>query len=437
MALNLWTDPDKNLTKTKKLAYVFIWVICFIVIVFLIWARYAHLDEVTRGYGKIIPSSQVQTIQNLEGGIIAEILVDEGTIVDKDQILLRIDNTQMESQVRDLKQQAVALEAAVTRLEAEVSDKPVENLNFSEELQLEAPEVIATEMALYKNRQLTLGAQVDSLKAVLEGSEQEVVAATKKLPNLQTSYNLAQEELQILEKMEKEKTVSSVDLLRKKREVNDLASEIDNVRSMIPRAEAAVKEAKARLDEKLNSFRSEAVQQLGEYKVKLRSIQESLTADRDKVRRTEVRSPVKGTVKEMKVRTIGGVVRPGQDLIEIVPMEDTLLIEARIKPTDIAFIHPEQKAIVRVTAYDYNIYGGLEAEVERISADAIEDPESRESFFRIYLRTKVNHLGDNQKKLPIIPGMTASVDILTGQKTLLNYLLQPILQASSNALRER
>jgi adhesin transport system membrane fusion protein len=219
--------------------------------------------------------------------------------------------------------------------------------------------------------------------------------------------------------------------------VLDLKSQIDATNLAKPRAESALNEAQRRIDERLVTFRSEAATELAKRQAELASLTQALTADSDRVQRTEVRSPVHGTVKEIKVRTVGGVVQPGQDLMEIVPIEDTLLVEAQVRPSDIAFMYPNQKAVVKISAYDFSIYGGLDAVVEQISADAIEDKEKGESFFRIYLRTDRNYLGTAEDPLPIIPGMTASVDILTGEKTVMEYLMKPILRARNDALRER
>ena len=230
-----------------------------------------------------------------------------------------------------------------------------------------------------------------------------------------------------------------VDLVRLERQVADLEGQVNSVRLSIPRAEAALTEAKRRVDEKDATFRSDALGELNQRRNQFAAMAERIQAERDRVTRTEVRSPVRGTIKEVKVNTVGGVIRPGQDLIEIVPLEETLLIEARIRPADIAFLRPGQQAMVKITAYDFSIYGGLRASLEQISADAIKDErgDKSETFFRIRLRTDKNSLGTDEHPLPIIPGMTATVDILTGQKTVLDYLLKPIFKARDRALRER
>jgi adhesin transport system membrane fusion protein len=230
-----------------------------------------------------------------------------------------------------------------------------------------------------------------------------------------------------------------LDLIRIQRQIADLDGELATVRQTIPRLKTAAAEAEQRIEELILTHKAEVSNELNGAKVELKSMTETLFAGSDRVKRTEVRSLVRGTVKELKHNTIGGVIRPGEDIVEIVPLDDTLLIEAKIRPADIAFLHPGQKATVKITAYDFSIYGGLSADLERISADTIRDEESRDDqrYYRVYLRTKTNALEHQGQELPIIPGMTATVEILTGKKSVLDYLLKPLLKAKNQALRER
>jgi adhesin transport system membrane fusion protein len=232
------------------------------------------------------------------------------------------------------------------------------------------------------------------------------------------------------------RVVSKIELLQLERQVNDLAGELDSTRLAVPRIESALEEAERRIEERGLSFRAEAQRELNAVQAEATALAEAITASADQVKRTEVRSPVRGTIKRLLVTTVGGVVQPGEDLVEIVPLEDTLLVEAQVRPADIAFLHPGQLAKVKVTAYDFSIYGGLDGVVEDISADTITD-ERGESFYRIRVRTDDNALEHNGETLPIIPGMTTQVDILTGEKTVMDYLLKPILKAKERALRER
>mgnify|MGYP003346138633 FL=1 len=269
--------------------------------------------------------------------------------------------------------------------------------------------------------------------------EGEISELRGRLQALTRNLELAKEERAITIPLVPVGAAARVDLVRLERQVADLEGQVNSVRLSIPRAEAALTEAKRRVDEKDATFRSDALGELNQRRNQFAAMAERIQAERDRVTRTEVRSPVRGTIKEVKVNTVGGVIRPGQDLIEIVPLEETLLIEARIRPADIAFLRPGQQAMVKITAYDFSIYGGLRASLEQISADAIKDErgDKSETFFRIRLRTDKNSLGTDEHPLPIIPGMTATVDILTGQKTVLDYLLKPIFKARDRALRER
>jgi membrane fusion protein, adhesin transport system len=270
--------------------------------------------------------------------------------------------------------------------------------------------------------------------------QQELESYVLKLKNVKRSLSLAQQQLKIKRPLAEQGVISQVELLQAQRDVNELQTEMDATQSAIPQTEAQVKEQENRLNEHRSTFRSEAADELSKHRAEFASVQEQLTANTDRVKRTEVQSPMHGTVKEIKIRTIGGVIRPGEDLMEIVPLEDSLLIEARIKTTDSGFVHLDQKAVVKFDTYDYSIYGGLDAVVEFKSSDAIEEEVQgkRERFFRVRLRTDKSYLeGKEGKQLAIGPGDTATVDILTGQKTVLQYLMLPILRTRNSAFSER
>jgi len=404
----------------------FAYILTLMTLVFLIvmgaWANYAVLDEVTRGEGRIIPSSKTQIIQNLEGGILAEILVREGDVVEKGDILVRIENTAAQATYRDAQTRFYALLATVERLEAE---KDGREMALSEEILKEAPSAARDQTALFKAR----GRQLKAKIAVLD-------AQAKPRRQVERSLEVAREELSITQPLARNGVVPRIDLIRIERQVADLEGEIRTVRLTIPRLRTAAKEAKQRVEEVRLSAKAEISDELNSARAELNSITETLLAGEDRVTRTEVRSRVRGTVKEIKQNTIGGVIRPGEDIIEIVPLDDTLLVEAQIRPADIAFLRPGQESTIKIAAYDFSIYGGLEARVERISADTIKD-EQGENFYRVYLRTAQNTLLHRGAELPIIPGMTATVEILTGKKTVLDYIMKPILKARDRALRER
>ncbi|HET6520066.1 MAG TPA: HlyD family type I secretion periplasmic adaptor subunit [Geminicoccaceae bacterium] len=408
-------------------------VVAFFVVAFA-WASWATVDEVTRGEGKVIPSRHVQVIQNLEGGIVAEILTREGAIVERGDALLRIENVMAASDLRELRSRYHSLLAAVGRLRAEVDETAV---SFPPELLAEAREVAENEQALFNARQDELQTQLEILRGQAEQQEQQLTELRFKIEQLERSHQLAAEELALTEPLARQRIVPKVDLLRLQRQVHELKAELEASRLAVPRVESALREANRRIQEAFLTFRATSLRELNALRAELAGVAARIAAGEDRVTRTEVRSPVRGTIKRLLVNTVGGVIQPGADLVEIVPLEDTLLVEARVRPSDIAFLHPGLPAQVKITAYDFSIYGGLEAEVEDISADTILDERGQESFFRVRVRTAKNHLGTDEHPLPIIPGMTTQVDIMTGDKTVLHYLMKPILRARERALRER
>jgi adhesin transport system membrane fusion protein len=402
-------------------------------VVFVIWARFAVLDEVTRGDATVVPSSRTQVIQNLEGGILAEILVREGDIVERGDILVRIDNSSAAANFRDVRSQYLTLMAMVARLGAERAGGEIE---IPEQVASEAPEIAADQQALFAARRGQRDAQRSVLEAQATQRRQEIQEMEARRDQNARSLALAREELAITRPMVEKNLMPKVDMLRVQREISDLEGEANTLKISIPRLQQAAEEAHQRIAEFDLSTRAQVSDELNKAKAELKSASEMLFAGKDRVTRTEVRSPVRGTIKQLKLTTVGGVIQPGEDILEIVPLDDTLLVEARIRPADIAFLRPGQVATVKVTAYDFSIYGGLKAKLERISADTIKD-DNGESFYRVYLRTDRNTLRHRDAELPIIPGMTASAEILTGEKTVLDYLLKPILKARERALKER
>jgi adhesin transport system membrane fusion protein len=398
----------------------------------ILWASRATVDEVTTGQGRIIPSGEVQIVQNLEGGLVAEILVREGDVVQLDQILVRIDDTGFASSYRENRARYLALLATVARLSAEVDGgRP----SFPPELN-ERPETVADERALFAARRAELDSSLAVLNLQTDQRRQELVEIANRVARLGESLALAKQELDIIKPMVERGVTSRIELLRLQREVTDLEREREAAQLSIPRSRSALAETQRRIEEKIAGARSLAQAELSQARVRLDVLKEALAAVEDRVVRTEVRSPVYGTVKQVLVNTIGGVITPGMDLVEIVPLEDNLLVEAKIRPADIAFLHPGQRAKVKITAYDFATYGALDGTLEQISVDAIVD-DQQQSFFRIRVRTERSFLGDADAPLPIIPGMVAQVDILTGKRTVLDYLLKPIKRTRERALRER
>jgi membrane fusion protein, adhesin transport system len=414
-------------------ARILVWTSALTVFVVLLWAGLAKIDEVTRGEGKVIPSRQIQVIQSLDGGIVKEILVREGQQVKMGQLLVTIDPTRFVSSFKENRAQYLSLKAKAARLEALSSGLP---FIVPAEVQTESPEIVIQERGLYESRKAEMNALISGAQQQLIQRGQELNEARARREQAGQGYALTLRELEATKPLLKSGAVSDVEILRLERDVSRYLGERDSAGSQIPRIQSAMSEAGSKIREVELTFRNQARSELGETVGKLNSLTEGSVALADRVKQSEIRSPVNGTVKQLQVNTVGGVVQPGKDIIEVVPGDDALLLEARILPKDIAFLRPGAPAIVKFTAYDFSIYGGLDAKLEHISADTVVD-EKGNAFYIVKVRTNASFLMAGEKKLPIIPGMVAEVDILTGKKTVLSYLLKPVLRAKSNALTER
>jgi adhesin transport system membrane fusion protein len=401
--------------------------------VLLVWAAFAEIDEVTKGEGRVIPSSQLQIVQSVDGGVVETIGIREGQLVNAGALLLRIDPTRFQSNLRDNRSQYLALRIKAARLEALTADQPFQP---PEKEAAEAPEIVAREMALFESSRGELDAGISVVRQQVEQRRREIDGATARYNQATTGLELATRELDVTRPLVNSGAVSPVEVLRLEREVSALNGERNQASSLIQVARAALVEANGKVEEYTLNFRNRWRTDLADTMAKLNSLTESSGALADRVNKAEIRSPVRGTVKRLLVNTIGGVVQPGESVVEIVPLDDALLLETKISPRDIAFLRPQQRAMVKFTAYDYSIYGGLEAEVEQIGIDTVIDEKDarRIAYYMVRVRTHKSSLGEN---LPIIPGMVAEVDIITGKKTVLSYLLKPVLRAHSNALRER
>jgi len=430
-----WSDAELFPSEQQQrfLPHVLLAVIGTFFLVAAVWANYATLDEVTRGDGKVVTSSQLQVVQNMEGGIISEILVKEGALVEKDQILMRIDDTRFSSAFREGHKGSLALKAKVARLEAEVYKQ---RFAIPPEVAKEDPLLAENETAQYRARRLDLEVKKEILQQQLAQRRQELVEMQSRQEQLKQSFHFVQKELAITTPLVKEGVMSEIELLRLEREVRRIKIDLDATTLAVPRLQAAIEEGRRKIEDNEHTFQSQAAADLNQAKSELAKLAETMPALEDRLSRTTVRSPVNGIVNQIKVKTIGGVVQPGSPLLEVVPIEDTLLVEAKIRPTDIAFVAVGQPAIVKLTAYDFSIYGGLNGKIEHISADSIAN-EKGELFYLTYVRTDKSTLEFKDKLLPIIPGMTATVDVLTGRKSVLDYLLKPVNKARERALRER
>ena len=410
-----------------------LYVVVVFVALFFYWASVSEIEEVTRGDGKVIPSGQIQVVQNLEGGILSEILVDVGDMVKKGQLLLRIDEKRFSSSFQQNRVKYLSFLAKAARLRAEASG---ESFEVPAEVVKEMPEIARRERELYQTRMREFESSQAIRREQISQRRQEIRELNTRLNELTRTRALIQKELDLTRPLVGQGAASEVEVLRLERQASEMAGDIAATRDSIPRAASKLQEAQLALEEEKLNFHNEAKAELNDTLAQLEEFSANAIALEDRLRRTAVRSPVNGTINRILVNTVGGVIQPGMDLIEIVPMDDTLLVEARVKPSDIAFLRPEQKAKVKFTAYDFTIYGGLDAELEHISADSITD-EQGNSFYLVNVRTQKNYLGSENDPLPIIPGMVATVDILTGEKTILSYLLKPVLRAKYMALRER
>tara|TARA_R110002110_G_scaffold383245_2_gene594626 strand:+ start:75734 stop:77071 length:1338 start_codon:yes stop_codon:yes gene_type:complete len=434
--IEFMTDSSAAMMQGVPIVYhVILWSAAAFLFIAVIWANFAVLDVVTTGQGKVIPSTNIQTVQNLEGGIVKDIRVKIGEIVERDQILMVIDDTRFSSSLKEGEVQIHALEAKISRLTAEASG---EALAFAEKLEKEFPHYVQNEKSLYDSRKRELEVKLNILTEQEGQIKQELLELKGKSEQLQRSLTLVEKELTLTKPLARDGAVSEVEILRLERTVNDLAGELEQIQLSIPRVESTLVGAQRKIDELLITFRTETISELNTTKAEYRRLLETQRAAEDRFSRTVVRTPVRGTVNQIYINTIGGIIQPGEDLFDIVPLNDTLLIEAKIRPADIGFLRPDLESTVKISAYDFSIYGGLSANVEHISADTITD-EKGDPYYTIRVRTTDKNflIGKHGERLDIIPGMSATVDILTGHKTVLEYLLKPIIKAKQNAMRER
>ncbi len=373
------------------------WIVIAVLAGGLTWAHFARVEEITKGEAKIISKSREQIIQSLEGGILAEMNVREGEEVERGQVLLKIDPTRAQASYREALSKVVGLKATIARLRAEAYNQP---LRFDDEQVQKDQTVIAQETKAYQARKRALD---DSVSA------------------LQRSYELSMREIRLAEPLASRGLLSEVELLRMRRQANEIQSQIV---------------------ERRNRYQADANSELNKLELELSQTSENLIGRADIMERTTISAPVRGTVKNIRFNTIGGVIQPGEHILEIVPLEDQLLVEAKIRPSDVAFLHPGLPATVKITAYDYAIYGGLKGQVEFISPDTLKDDSKAaagrpdDTYYRVMVLTETSTLNAGGKALPIIPGMIASVEIRTGEKTILDYLLKPVMKARE-AFRER
>lgn len=396
---------------------------------FLLWASLAPVDEVTHGQGRVIPSSKAQVIQSAEPTTIEEILVRSGQKVGKGQLLVRLDDAMLASELGQLQAETRSLTARAGRLEREGTGAGAACTTGGPECQ--------QEQALAAVRQSALRSKQDAMSAQVEQRRRELGEAQATIASLGGSVQLARQRVSMLEPLAAKSIIPQTELLDARRDLVDAQGRLNAAQQQASRASAAIREAQAQLSEANFQFRQDALNERSQLETKIAVNSESLRGAKGRAQRAEIRSPVDGVVNDVQVTTIGGFVSPGQKIMQIVPVGDKLLVEARVKPNDIAFIKTGDRAVVKVTAYDFSIYGGLSGTVQQVSADSVYDEATREAYFTVIVETDRAWLGSGAHKLPITPGMVCDVEILTGRKSVLAYLLKPIMKARSEALRER
>ena len=402
-----------------------------VLLLLIVWAALARVDEITKGDARVISSKQLQLVQSFDGGVVSEILVKEGQVVEKDQLLLKIDETRATSGVRESAAQGFALRARLARLRAlaeGTSFQPPPPGGSADERR-----IVDEERRLFETRVSELNTLLAINQQQLQQRQQELGEMRSRKASAERSLDLSQQELAKTKPLLASGAVSEVDILRLDREVSKARGDVEQSASQIARVQASIGEAQRKIQETELTFRNDARKDMADVMGKLNALNQGAVALSDKVDKSQIRAPLRGRVQRLFANTVGGVVQPGKDIVEIVPLDDNLVLEAKVAPRDIAFIRPDQAATVKFTAYDFSIYGGLEAKVENISPDTIVD-ERGNAFYLVRVRTTQPNFS---AKMPIIPGMTAEVDILTGNKTVMSYLLKPLLKGKAYALSER
>lgn len=427
-----WTEQAHTVMQARSMRHArsIMYAILCIVLVLVAWASLAQVDEVTRGEGRVIPSRQVQVVQSLDGGIVVDIMVKLGDTVTRGQPLIKIDETRAISSLKENESQYLSLKAKEARLKALANGG---SFSPPAEVQDKVPDTYLQELQLFNAAREELNSLVNIARDQLSQRERELSEAQFKKEVAIKTYDSTKQELAANRPLLSSGAVSEIEVLRLERDANRAKGDIDQASAQISRLQAAISEARRKVSEAQQSFMSKVRTELNETTAKINSLSQSSLALSDKVKQSTLTSPVNGKISKLYFNTVGGVIQPGKEVMEVVPSDDALVIETKVQTKDIAFIRPQQPAVVKLTAYDYTIYGSLEGFVEDIAADSTIDDKGN-AFYVVKVRTSKNHLGE---RLPIIPGMVAQVDILTGKKTVLSYLLKPVLKAKSYALTER
>jgi adhesin transport system membrane fusion protein len=404
---------------------------------FIAWAAIAKVDEIARGNGKVIPVSKTQIIQASEPGVVQEIAVKLGQVVKRGQLMIRLDDTTTASSLGESQARAAALQATVARLRFEVSGDLEGEFECPADLIQAVPDICRTERGLYDSRRDNFRNKYSVLQARLTQRRQELEEAKTNIAQLENVIEAMGRQRDTIKPLVEKHLHAETDLLRMETELAQQAGQLAVAKESIGRLEAAAKEASLQIDELTLQFQQDAKKELSDVLGELAVLDSTIRGASDRVKRTDIRSPVDGIINTLDVNTIGAYVQPGTVVGGVVPTSDTLLVEARISPRDVAFVQRGQPALVKITAYDFSIYGGLKGEVVNVSADSLVDEERKETYYQVLVRTDESALHRNGKDYSIMPGMVATAEIMTGRKTVLDYLLKPINKARSEALTER
>ena len=426
-----------RIPRVSRNSSILLGVICFVFFAFFVWASVARVDDLTRAEGRVIPSARLQIIQNLEGGIVQALNVRQGESVEAGALIASLSSTQFGADRDTRRQQISSLQAKAIRLTAEANS---EELVFSGEVVTNGPEFVLQEKAEFQAHRSKLKGEISVIEAQLQQRVQEAEDTRNIMQTSQNNLASAKQEWSIVSKMVERGLEPRIELIRLQGKIAELEGRVESARIAIPRLEAAIEEVQGKKEQIIRQFRSDASSELGKIMIDLRSMQMAMPALVDKVERTEIRAPVKGIINRLLVTTIGGVVKPGETIAEIVPADDQLVIEAHIKPKDIGCVQPGMMARIKITAYDYSIFGSMEGKVTQISADALpSDDRNQPNSFYFLARVETSSISFEAfgRNLPVIPGMQAQVDIITGNKTVLSYLAKPVVALKENAFRER
>lgn len=431
-----FSADENNGYKSSFILYsIFIFLILFV-----IWITFSEIDERVKGLGKIIPSGGIQTIQSIDGGSIKDILVKEGQIVKKGQPLLIIDETRFTASEEELKEELANFEVKYIRLRTQLSIESINNvpkLDFNNDLLENYKQYVENEINFYNNIIQNLNLSINVLDSQYQQKIQESNEIQNKIKHLKENLNFVESELKIIRPGVSQGAISKIELIQLEKEYSRILGELKGSQLLLSRSETAIKEAELLINKELDEFRSKTSEELTKLEIEIQKIKAKLTTSKDRLEKTVIDSPVNGVINQIYFTTIGGVIKPADSIMQIVPLNDSLILEAKVSPKDIGFISPNNKTNIKISAYDFSIYGGLNGKIEKISADSIFDEETKQYYYHVLISTEKNYLGTEENPLLIIPGMVCDVDILTGKKTILNYILKPISKTINNSLIER